>query len=504
MTLKKINSTLDIGDIVKNLIKEQITKVFLIVVSVMMFSGCDSILNEEPETFLSQSAVFSDRAGAESATKGIYNSLRDFSYYDRWFTAMVEMHADYVNGRGSQAPVGQYQLNAQNIGRIGSMYGAIYESINRANGVITGVPEIDMDPNFKNQLLGEARFLRALGYYNLVRLFGGVPLRTEPTEGANVDLPRASEDEVYSLVIEDLEFAENNLPASYDQSNQGRATRWAAKTLLADVYLTLERWNDSASKAKEIIDSGEFSLVEVSSSEDFHDLMFGPSVTTHSGEIFSIQYTVDIPAGWLGWMHKPAAGYSSGGVFAWWGELQSFIGQGEWATEDSPDLRRNAFLYSGDETQYLDPTINMLFSKFRGSPGDQGVDMPIMRYAEVLFIYAESISQANNGPNSEAYEAVNMIRRRAYGVDLNSSNPDVDLPMGLSAQAFRDAVILERGKEFIMERKRWFDLLRTDTALEIIQGFGKPIAEKNLKWPIPAEEIENNGALSPSDQNPGW
>lgn len=488
----------------KTLMRSAIVKFSLFLAFILVYSGCDSILNEDPETFLSNEAVFSNEAGAESATKGIYNSLRDFSYYDRWFTAMVEMHADYVNGRGSQAPVGQYQLNAQNIGRIGSMYGAIYESINRANGVIKGVPDIDMDPNKKNQLIGEARFLRALGYYNLVRLFGGIPLRTEPTEGADVNLPRASEDEVYNLVIEDLQFAESNLPGSYPQTDQGRATNWAAKTLLADVYLTLERWTDAANKAKEIIDSGEFALVEVSSSEDFHTKMFGPSVATHSGEIFDIQYTTDIPAGWLGWMHKPAAGYSSGGVFAWWGELQSFIGQGEWATEDSPDLRRNAFLYSGEETQYLDPVINMLFSKFRGSPGDEGVDMPILRYAEVLLIYAEALSQANNGPTPEAYEAVNKIRRRAYGVDLNTANPDVDVPSGLSAQEFRDAVLLERAKEFIMERKRWFDLLRTDTALEIIQGFGKPITEKNLKWPIPAEEIENNGALTEADQNPGW
>jgi hypothetical protein len=233
--------------------------------------------------------------------------------------------------------------------------------------------------------------------------------------------------------------------------------------------------------------------------------MFGPGVTSYPEEIFSIQYTQSIPAGWLGWLHKPAAGYSSGGVFAWWGELDSFIGQGNWATENSPDLRRNAFLYSGEETQYLDPTINMLFSKFRGSPGDEGVDMPIMRYAEPILIFAEAANMANGGPTSEAYEAVNMIRRRAYGQDPAVADPGgADLPSGLSQEAFRDSVLLERGKEFIMERKRWFDLVRTGTALEIIQGLGKPITEKYLKWPIAQEEIDNNGALSEDDQNPGW
>jgi hypothetical protein len=362
-----------------------------------------------------------------------------------------------------------------------------------------------MDESLKAQYEGEARFLRALGYFNLVRLFGGVPLRTEPTKGGEADLPRASEDEVYSLIIEDLEFAETNLPSAYDASNSGRATRWAAKTLLADVFLTREQWNDAAAKAREVMDSGEFSLVQVSSSEDFQAKMFGPGVTSYPEEIFSIQYTQSIPAGWLGWLHKPAAGYSSGGVFAWWGELDSFIGQGEWATEASPDLRRNAFLYSGDETQYLDPTISMLFSKFRGSPGDEGVDMPIMRYAEPLLIFAEATAMANGGPTSEAYEAVNMIRRRAYGQDPSVPDPGgADIPSGLSASEFQDAVLLERGKEFIMERKRWFDLVRTGTALETIQGLGKPITEKYLKWPIAQEEIDNNGALTEDDQNPGW
>lgn len=495
---------MNLGTIMKKLINSPIIKICLLILFVGIYSGCESILNEEPKTFLSEDIVFSNEAGANSATKGIYSSLRDFSYYDRWFTGMVEMHSDYVNGRGSQAPVGAYQINAVNISRIGNMYRAIYSSINLANGVLKNVPDIDMDPNLKTQYLAEARFLRGLGYYNLVRLFGGVPLRTEPTEGGNTDLPRSSEDEVYSLVLEDLEFAENNLPNSYPQSDNGRATRWAAKTILADVFLTLERWSDAASKSKEIIDSGEFSLVEVSNSEDFHEKIFGPGVDTHTGEIFSIQYTQNRGAGWVAYLHKPAAGYSPGGVFAWWGELQSFIGQGDWATEDSPDLRRNAFLYSGDEKQYLDATINMLFSKFRGTPSDMGLEMPIIRYAEAFLIYAESLSQANNGPTAEAYEAVNTIRRRAYGKDLNTPDSEVDLPSGLSAQEFRDAVIMERAKEFVLERKRWFDLLRTNTALEIIQGFGKPISEKNLKWPIPAEEIENNDALSDADQNPGW
>ncbi len=483
-----------------------ITQVGALLALAIIFASCDSILKEEPKTFLSEEQVFSNQAGADAATKGIYASIRTNSYYGLWLTGMVEMHADYVNGRGSQAPVGQYQINAQNIGRIGIVYSGIYESINRANNVITGVTDIDMDPSLKSQYEGEARFLRALGYYNLVRLFGGVPLREQPTKGSDTDLPRASEEEVYNLILDDLQFAENNLPDAYDQTNHGRATQWAAKTLLADVFLTLERWSDAADKAGEIMNSGEFSLVRVSSSEDFHSEMFGPDVTTYPEEIFSIQYTQTLPLGtMLAYLHHPSVGYSSSGFFAWWGELDSFIGQGTWSDENSPDLRRNNSLYHGQDTTALSPSINMLFSKFRGSPANEGVDIPVMRYAEPVLIFAEAATMANGSPTLEAYEAVNMIRRRAYGQDPTVPDPGgADLPAGLSAEAFRDSVLLERGKEFIMERKRWFDLLRTGTALEVIQGLGKPITEKYLKWPIAQEEIDNNGALTEEDQNPGW
>lgn len=483
-----------------------ISQLGAILAFILIIASCDSILKEEPKTSLSEEQVFSSQAGADAATKGIYASIRSDSYYGLWLTGMVEMHADYVNGRGSQAPVGQYQINAQNIGRIGTVYSGIYESINRANSVIAGVPEIDMDPSLGNQFVGEARFLRALGYYNLVRLFGGVPLREQPAKGSEIDLPRASEEEIYNLILEDLQFAENNLPNSYDQSSHGRATRWAAKTLLADVHLTQENWTEAATKAKEVMDSGEFSLVRVTSSEDFHSEMFGPDVTTYPEEIFSIQYTQSIPLGsMLAYLHHPSVGYSSSGFFAWWGELDSFIGQGTWADENSPDLRRNNSLYHGQDTVALSPSINMLFSKFRGSPSNEGVDIPIMRYAEPILIFAEATSMANGGPSTEAYEAVNMIRRRAYGQDPMVADPGgADLPSGLSAEAFRDSVLIERGKEFIMERKRWFDLLRTGTALEVIQGLGKPITEKYLKWPIAQEEIDNNEALTEEDQNPGW
>lgn len=473
------------------------------------FVACDSALEEEPESFLSSQQVFRSEEGAISAVKGVYQPLRNTNYYAWWFTGMVEMHADYVNGRGSQAPVGNYQIGATNINRIGFVWSEIYESINRANIVIANVPNVSgISPTLRDQLIAEARFVRALGYFHLVRLWGDVPLRTTPTIGTEaLAVPRSPTDEVYSVIIEDAQFGEAHLPDSYDMDNIGRATRWAAKILLAKVNLTRERWSEAAAKAKEIMDSGMFELVRVETSADF-DKIFGPDVITHSEEIFAIKYLRDPDLGseipWL--LHRPGAGYSSGGVFAWPGEPESWIG--DWP-EDSPDLRRNFNLYNGADTVFLSPEIPMLFKKYKDpqAPAQSGHanDLQVFRYAEALLIFAEAESMASGGPTSEAHEAINMVRRRAYGKDPNIPDPGgADIPAGMTADEFRDVVMLERAKEFVMEAKRWFDLLRTDTALEIIQGLGKPISAKNLKWPIPDEELDNNDALTQADQNPGW
>ena len=491
----------------KHLFPNNIRRIPLIIMLASSIICCeDDFLSENPKTFLDETTVFSNEAGAISATFGVYESLRDNVYYGQRLMAVLSQHADYGLGRGSQVPLGNYQLDALNIGRIGQMWAVIYASINRANIVIKNVPEVpDIEPQLADQLVAEARFLRALGYYHLVRLWGDVPLRLEP-ETVNFAIARTPTSEVYDQIIEDLQFGENNLPDSYPGSELGRITKWAAKALLADVFLTLERWSDAKTKAEEVINSGQFSLVLVETSEDFHTKMFGPSIPTHSEEIISIKYSLEQDNdSWIRFFHKAGPGYSFGGPHAILGNLDSFIGQGVWKDESSPDLRRNAFLYSGSDTIYLDQNIRMLFRKFRGAVPDLSNDTPILRYAEVLLIFAEATSQANGGPNPEAYEAINQVRRRAYGrQDLNSPDPSIDLSGGMTAEEFRDAVIMERAWELLNEGKRWYDLLRTNTTLEVIQPLGLPIMERNLKWPIAQEEIDNNEALTQADQNPGW
>ncbi|MGB3585932.1 MAG: RagB/SusD family nutrient uptake outer membrane protein [Tunicatimonas sp.] len=482
--------------------------VHLLVVT-LLFVACEDALEEAPVDQIAREAFYTSADDAQAAIFAVYDPLRNTDYYGARLLGHLEVLAEYANGRGSYRPVSEYQgLDAVNTGRTENMWQQMYSSINRANAVIGNVPSIVMDETEKNAIVAEAHFLRALNYYNLVRGWGGVPLRTEETiDLSNQAAPRATVDQVYELIVDDLEIAERGLPAEQDEI--GRATQWAAKTLLAEVYLTREQWDLSRDKAQEVISSNQFTLVAVQEPDDFSNL-FGPEIISSSEEIFSLKYTrVDGQGFWfLSFIHLVQAGYSAAGFRVVLGipDLPFYT---EW---DDNDLRKEHTIY----TSYVDAQGDsiplpdnepMLFRKFRDpegvSPVGHGNDFPVLRYADALLIYAEAASQASGGPTAEAYGAINQIRRRAYGLDASTSAPSVDLS-GLDAATFRDAVLQERAREFVAEGRRWWDLKRTGRARAVIEATGKEFNDIMLLWPIPLAEIDNNPAISSEDQNPGY
>lgn len=467
--------------------------------------ACDMLrpeLREEPVTFLVSEQFFRNEADAVAATKAIYGPLRETGAYSTDFIILTELQTDYLDGRGSYTPAGNFQHDSRNIQRISGVWSSFYSAINRSNLVIQRVPEIRMADALKNQLLAEARFVRALSYYNLVRLWGAVPLRLQPvTNLSELGAPRAPVAEVYARIVEDAQFAEANLPARWGPAEVGRGTRWAAKMLLADLYLTREQWTQAAAKAKEVIDGGQFSLVRVQQPDDFLQV-FGPTVVESPEEILSAKFLLGSgpQTSLVSFSHHQSAGYSTAGFRTVLGDLASEVLR-QWP---AADLRRQYTLYSASEKdrRFLIPAEPELFKKYRDPAGTGGTDVPIYRYPEAYYIFAEAQAMASGGPTPAAYDAVNRVRRRAYGYDPASPSP-ADLA-GLSPTAFRDAVLLDRAHEFILEGKRWFDLVRTGQALARLRAVGEPIADKNLLWPIPAEELGTNPALSAADQNPGW
>jgi len=472
--------------------------------------GCAKTLEEVPTDRLSEENFYQTEQDAEAAVNAIYAPFRELGYYGGFYMLLTESCSDYANGRGSFAPVSEYNgLDGANIARAETIWRFAYQAILRANTVLEKVPAIGMDDAKKAALLAEARFLRALAYFDLVRNFAGVPLRQsidDPT-----DMPRSSVEEVYQLIIADLEIAGNDLPNT--AAIAGRPNDLAAKTLLAYVYLTLENWERARDLSNEVINAGKYQLVPVAEVEDF-DNLFGANVTSSSEEIFSFKYASSGGQGfqYLVYIHGENTLYAPYGFRTIYAR-ETFPLIASWS---DGDLRKDFNLYSSYIHRNSGAVVQLpsnepfQFKKFKDfssvAENASANDMPVLRYADVLLIYAEAASQAEGGPSPAAFNAVNQVRRRAYGMDSQVANPTVDLT-GLDQAAFRNAIFEERAYEFMVEGKRWNDLKRLghDRVRAIIrEAKGKEVSDSQFLWPIPKVEMDNNGALDASDQNPGY
>ena len=489
------------------------TKIFSVAILLILASGCEKILVEEPFTFLAPESLTTVE-GAEAAVKAAYHPLSaGGAFYGIEFFSALEYGSDYMITRGSRYPYGIYNMDTRNIDRISGCWNTLYSGINRSNLIISSFPDLDFDEDLKGQWVAEVKVLRAFAYFNLVRCWGGVPLRIEPLEDLyNTALARSGEAEVYTQIIKDLTEAINSgyLPEDYPSSKYGRITEYAARTLLAEVYLTNENWAEAANMAQSVINSGKFQL-----ETDMYK-MFSPEELTHSGDIWSINYTRinGIGSKMQNYMHGKGTGYGSVEWFTYIGIMTHPV----LANWDDNDLRKKLNLYDTDpatvEGQALSAAVPMLFKKYidKDNVGQNGHgnDFPLYRYADALLIFAEADCQANSGPGTQAYETVNQVRRRAYGVDIGTPDPAVDLA-GLSKDDFISAIWLERAHEFMLEGKRLFDLRRMGYEIftqKILSSGDVRKSEywgpEDMLWPIPRQEIDNNDLITDADQNPGW
>jgi len=424
--------------------------------------------------------------------------------------------------------------------RVHKIYAQLYWGIDKANIAIDKIPAIPaskfVDPGHSAaNLVNEARFIRALLYFNLVRLFGDVPLvlhdqATVANAGELVD--RAPREVVYNQIIADLDSAAS-LPATYTGANIGRVTGGAAYALLAKVYVTLQDWTDAVAELKKVITAGTANLTDATTGNYGYDLFpkfsdaFQPATKNGKEHIFSAQFNGTV------------------GGFTSTNTLSSFTWSNAAYTADIPadsnvvhifdiaDQRRDATFYDSLFNQSTNKLVKWPFFNFlkfvdqssgfvTALQGNQGanskVNFPVIRYSEVLLLYAEALNELNGGPTTDAYAAINIVRGRAYNSYTGNGNytdNTYDLPSGLSQSDFRDAVFTERRKEFIQESQRWFDLVRrTDPGpgqyyLSSVQSMaGNPKSAATLKdtlFPIPQTEIDLYGGKNPNfQQNPGW
>lgn len=469
--------------------------------------SCSDVIEEEPSTFLSPESLNSE-LGAEAVVKGAYQIFQNNGYYRRELLAQLEMKSEYVKGRGSYLPPGDYDLDSRNINRVDEVWSVLYSAINRVNVIISSFNDLNLPEDKKNQWIAEAKVLRAFHYFHIVRLFGAAPLRTEAADDLNsLSIPKSSVDDIYDQILEDLTTAINSdgLPESYSDTDLGRVTIYAAKAILSEVYLTLEEYQNAANTANEIITSGVFSL-----EPDMYKI-FSPDELTHSGDIFSVKFTrIDglgtvIPC----FMHNQQLGYSQAGWRVYLVNVEAPI----IANWDPTDLRKSLNLYNDDpatlEGSVLTSAEPGLFKKYIDidfvSQTGHGNNYSIYRYADILTIFAEADAMTNNGATPDSYEALNKIRRRAYGVDIDTPDATIDYS-GLSLEEFREAVWEERAYEFMMEGRRWYDMLRTgeDKAKQIASEADLTLGDEDFLYPIPRQEIDNNDEITEEDQNPGY
>ncbi|MBD0261063.1 MAG: RagB/SusD family nutrient uptake outer membrane protein, partial [Cytophagales bacterium] len=228
--------------------------------------ACDKFLDVKPRESVSDEGTITNKLSAETAVRGVYNALAAGGYYGTTFQSIGYLSGDNVQWTGSQSQVQEFinhRVNPENA-TVSGAWSAIYRVINRANNVIARVPLVSdpaLSPELQNQLVGEAYFLRALAYFDLVRTWGGVPLVTQPTLSAadNRGIPRSTADEVYAQVLSDLETAAPLLPATTDRFRATRKTVWA---LQARYYLYRGDWARAEEYAGKLVGDDNYKLLK--------------------------------------------------------------------------------------------------------------------------------------------------------------------------------------------------------------------------------------------------
>jgi len=500
----------------KNMIKNTI-QLFFFGVLFIYSSGCKKFLEEPDRSNFTMENYFTKPEHAESAVNSIYESLRPTT--GGGFNGAPWMMLEFATGLAN-TELGQAQssINVRNlVNNADNEYGntwwvSSYRGIGNANLAIAKIPGISMDEGLKKKYLGEAHFFRAYYYYNLVRIFGKVPLIDQPVSLTSETLypDPATEETIYKQIVDDLTTAETRGLPLTDVS--GRVTLGAVKSLLSSVYLTMagfplqkgaEYFQKAADKAKEVIVGNRYSLF--TSYDDLHN----PATKNRGENIFMVQFAANILAS--NWQtsiipyNQNISAYSdeTGAIFANKEFVESYAPGDKRAKEKQFYYR--IYTLSNDRTKTVDLGGYYIYKHFdiqaHLTTTSSGLNWPLLRYAEVLLTFAEAANEVS-GPTPEAYKAVNDIRTRA------------ELPplAGLSKEAFREAVWRERWYELSYENKTWFDMVRLRKAFNVTTkafdnyvghkfSYGPVLKERELLFPIPTAEIRNNSKLV---QNKGY
>ncbi|WP_353718802.1 RagB/SusD family nutrient uptake outer membrane protein [Dyadobacter sp. 676] len=491
-------------------------KKLLILLIAGISSSCDNdFLRLYPETTLNESNFYKSETEFILLANGCYVPLRNLEKVDHW--VMAELPSDNasfqysnVTGEASKGVIDQFIMSTSNVA-YASFWNTSYNGITRANKLLNEIdrPEVTWSKmSLKERTAGEARFLRALYYFNLVRQYGGVPLVLKPIGSQEaVGIKRSGEQEVYAAIIEDLKAAAAHFAAARDVEENGRASEGAALGLLGKVYLTTRQHALAETVLKQVIDLGKYSLLPV------YDDLFNPANKDYKETIFSVQYSennAELANRFLFWF----APWSSGGEITKRPNINLVGGGWNQPTDDlidafeEGDKRKAASIaiWRGKDWDAVVKDIPYC-NKFKAplsAPDDRtGDNMPVLRYSDILLMYAEALNE--QGKTGEAIPFVQQVRTRA---GLTKA-----ITAGSRAQ-LAALIAKERQVEFCFENQRWYDLKRTGKALEVMSAHGaREKAKKSFLYaaayemeafkllaPVPEEQV----LVNKLEQNPGY
>lgn len=475
----------------------------ILLVLLMTFTSCEDFLTVVPEVQLSKAIFFKTENDFVQAVNGAYAPLR--AYYNGPAWLLGELHSDNTfymrnvlfGAVENSENLADFSVEVSNgttpNTNVLAAWRQLYLIVARANQVLAPIDAIQFNQDSKNNIKGQALFLRAFAYFHLVRYFGKIPLHLIPVpdrEGSA--LPLTEEAAVFDQIIKDLTEAVPLLPLKAQQL-PGRVTQGSARTLLGDVFVYRRRWLEAEQILAPVISSGQYSLMAS------YAMAFPRNSTNKNNaeSVFEIQYREgpDAVQGTFLYQHLPLP-LTVAEVRSLFNTInpQPLDGQGNniptpdiIAAYEPEDLRRNASIMHITVSGRPGPNkLTPIIRKFQDNHAqhnNHGVNWPVYRYAEVLLLLAEA--QNELGKTGEALGYLNQVRSRA-GLPASTAAGQAQV---------REAIFKERRVELAFENKRWFDIMRTDRIQEIIVPYGRRIVANPLDYyfpPIPGAVPRNN------------
>lgn len=455
--------------------------IYILFFSSILLSCKKDFLTIVPQSSATGVAYYKTTADITNATVACYSSLQGMYYGN--FVTLMEARGDNVEdlnpgaNAGTEYNIDRFLAKSDNTD-IQSTWGNLYNAISRCNVTLSHL-DVVTDASLKSRFDGELKFLRGLHYFNIVRLWGAAPLVLAPIDAnAAKAMARNTPQEIYTAIEKDLTDAISELPASYAAADLGRATQGAAKALLGKVYLTEQKYTQAVSTLKDLVSPSN---------------AYGYKLLPNIADVFDVNNKMNAEVIFAVRFNKAAINQGHG--------LNSYFNQpgldpklvSAYGTTDT-----RAALLTTITLDANNKPVKKYYDTFDPNTKSLGNDFLVIRYADVLLMYAEAENEA--GYSADAFQYLNAIRSRAQATTFTAT----DLP---NQGSFRTAVLQERRLELPLELSRWFDLIRTNTAIDALKNSGLTtlnIQAYQYLYPIPQTELDLSTNKTGFTQNTGY